>query len=211
MSAESASGSDGYGLMRAIGKLRGGTEKSMKDRAVAAQKAARQQVECELAEARHQIQTRTIVLQGGLEAWPLPGLGAMTRVRTSFGDLPAAALRKGDEVLTQGGKYCRIAWLNRVHLDEHILSLKEDSNPVVIAAGALGGRLPGVDIMLSPRQIIVADAALGLKSDREAAMLLGRPGVRRLHETSMTYTMFHVGEPAAVCVEGLFLSFPLDN
>ena len=29
----------------------------------------------------------------------------MTRVRTSFGDVHAAALRKGDEVLTRSGEY----------------------------------------------------------------------------------------------------------
>jgi len=211
MSAESASGQEGFGLFRAIGKLRGDPKTSMRDMARAAQRAARQKAECELVEARHQIQTRTIVRQDALEAWPMPGLAPMTRVRTSFGDVPSAALRKGDEVLTQTGQYRRIAWLNRVHLDEHILASKEDCNPIVIAARALEGRLPSSEIMLSPRQIIVADAGNGLKSDREAAMLLSRPGVRRLRETSISYTMFHVGEPAAICVEGLFLSFPIEH
>lgn len=211
MSAESVSGQDGFGIIRAIGKLRGESRSSTRDGNLPAHRAARRKAENELAEARHHLETRAIVRQDALEVWPMPGLAPMTRVRTSFGDLPAAALRKGDEVLTQTGEYFRIVWLDRVHLDEHVLSSKEDSNPVVIAARALEGCLPASEIMLSPRQVIVADGVNGLKSDREAAMLLSRPGIRRLRETSISYTMFHVGQPAAVCVEGLYLSFPTER
>ena len=134
----------------------------------------------------------------------------MTRVRTSFGDVHAAALRKGDEVLTRNGEYKPILWLNRIHLDEHVLGLKPDSNPIVIAPGALGASSPAVEMMVSPRQIICADDASGLTKPREASMLISRPGVRRLTETSLSYTMFHVGESAEVYCEGLYLSFPLE-
>ncbi len=140
----------------------------------------------------------------------MPGLAPMTRVRTSFGDVHAAALRKGDEVLTRSGKYMPILWLTRICLDEGILREKPDCNPVVLAAGALGPQLPASEIMLSPRQVVCADDRGGLSADREAAMLVSWPGIRRLRETGLSYTMFHVGEAAEVYCEGTYLLFPMD-
>ncbi len=157
-----------------------------------------------------QFQGRPTEGRSGLEAWPLPGLAPMTRVRTSFGDVHAAALRKGDEVLTRSGRYAPILWLTRIRLDERILAEKPDSNPVVIAAGALGPNLPTQEIIVSPRQIVCEDATTGFTGDREAASLVSRPGVRRVRETCLSYTMFHVGQPAEVYCEGTFLVFPLD-
>lgn len=206
MSAQSPSNVQGFAFKRVFGLLRAGTYVPAPERPHAATSEAGDTP----AEASHDVEAETIARQHGLELWPLPGLAPMTRVRTSFGDVPAVALRKGDPVLTRNGDYRRIAWLNRVHLDDHILSSKEDSNPIVIGARALAGRLPAAEIMLSPRQVIAADEGNGLSSDREAAMLLSRAGVRRLRETALSYTMFHVGETAAVCVEGLYLCFPCD-
>ncbi len=144
------------------------------------------------------------------QAWPLPGLAPMTRVRTNFGDVHAAALRKGDEVLTRTGEYLPILWLNRICLDERILAEKPDCNPVVFAAGALGPQVPSNEIMLSPRQIVIADDKTGLDRNQEASDLTSRPGIRRMRETSLSYTMFHVGRPAEVYCEGVFLMFPMD-
>ena len=147
----------------------------------------------------------------GLDVWPLPGLAPMTRVRTSFGDVHAVALRKGDPVLLKTGEYRPIVWLNRIMLDEHILRLKPDCNPIVIGANALGPAAPAREIQVSPRQIISGDHRSGLSASREASMLLARPGVRRLQETGLSYTMFHVGETAEIYVEGLYLRFPLET
>ena len=141
------------------------------------------------------------------DRWPLPGLAPMTRVRTSFGDVHAIALRKGDEVLTRSGEYLPILWINRIKLDEVFLSQKPDSHPIVIGAGALGQT---GEVMVSPRQVICADEASGLSAEREASMLVSHPGVRRLRETGLTYTLFHVGEAADVYCEGLYLSFPIE-
>ncbi|MCG6884592.1 MAG: Hint domain-containing protein [Silicimonas sp.] len=134
----------------------------------------------------------------------------MTRVRTNFGDVHAAALRKGDMVLTRDGGYRAIEWLTRIRLDEHILRAKPDSNPIVLAQGSLGRNVPASEIMVSPRQVVCADAAIGLNGNREAAMLVSRPGVRRFQESSLSYTMFHVGEHAEVYCEGTFMVFPID-
>ena len=86
--------------------------------------------------------------------WPLPGLAPMTRVRTSFGDVHAVALRKGDLVRVRSGEFRPIVWLNRVLLDEDFLATMPDSNPIRLRAGSLGAQLPAVDVMMSPRQIV---------------------------------------------------------
>lgn len=199
------------GIVRAISKLRPQSNSSrMIEQARAAQRAARLAGSEELAATQRQIRTRSVAVQGDLEAWPLPGLAPMTRVRTSFGDVHAAALRKGDEVLTRDGGFKPILWLNRINLEEHVLNIKPDSNPIVIAPGALGTQIPSTEIMVSPRQLICADEKNGLKRPREAAMLISRPGIRRLRETSLSYTMFHVGQPAEVYCEGLYLVFPME-
>ena len=206
-----ASNEPGGGLVRAISKIAGRSDKpSMMVRAQAAENAARNKPFEESRSRKHVNTTRTAARQADLELWPLPGLAPMTRVRTSFGDVHAAALRKGDEVLTRTGKFMPIIWLNRISLEEHVLNLKPDSNPIVLGAGSLGSGAPHTEIMVSPRQIICADDISGLSSPREASMLISRPGVRRLRETSLSYTMFHLGEAAEVYCEGIYLSFPLE-
>lgn len=212
MSSSGLGEPDGFGIQKAITKIRSvAPDLAMVERARQAKRAAeRQATTDELVRAQRQTTTRTAVRQDGLEVWPLPGLAPMTRVRTNFGDVHAAALRKGDEVLTRSGKYLPILWLNRIRLDDHILTRKPDSNPIVIAAGALGAHAPTNEIMVSPRQLICADDANGLNRNREASMLLSRTGVRRLRETGLSYTMFHLGEPAEVYCEGLYLMFPIE-
>lgn len=210
-------GKDGDALSRAMSRLSGGrsrsarqpTGNSPKDRALDAINAAKQKAHSELHAAERRQQSRTAVRENDLELWPLPGIAAMTRVQTSFGLVHAAALRKGDEVMTRDG-YKPIEWLNRIHLDDHILRMKTDSNPIVVAAGALGPNLPSHEIMVSPRQIICGDGNTDLAKQREAAMLISRAGVRRLIETCLSYTMFHVGESADVMCEGIYLKFPME-
>ena len=82
--------------------------------------------------------------------------------------------------------------------------------PVVIAAGALGPNLPIQEIIVSPRQIVCDDATTAFSGDHEAASLVSRPGVRRVRETCLSYTMVHVGQPAEIYCEGAFLVFPMD-
>ena len=134
----------------------------------------------------------------------------MTRIRTNLGDVHATALRKGDEVQTVTGEYLPILWLTRICLDERILAEKPDCNPVVFAAGAFGPQVPVREIMISPRQVVIADGRTGLARSEEAARLTTRPGIRRLRETSLSYTMFHLGRSAEVYCEGVFLHFPMD-
>jgi hypothetical protein len=194
-----------FGLMRAIEKFRPKSEAAPVD---TRSKKIRQKARTEPMRPQQAVSHRPAV--NGVEQWPLPGLAPMTRVRTSFGDVHAIALRKGDEVLLRSGEYAPIQWINRIKLDEHILALKPDSNPVVFAPGSLGANVPSNEIMMSPRQVICAHEKSGLSTSREAAMLLSRPGVRRLRETGLSYTMLHVGESADIYCEGLYLRFPIE-
>jgi hypothetical protein len=139
------------------------------------------------------------------DRWPLPGLAPMTRVSTSFGNVHAVALRQGDLVKTRSGEFKPIIWLNRVLLDETFLAEKVDSNPIRIQAGAMGPATPTTDVLVSPRQIVCPSPKSNLSERREAATLLAKPGVTRMRETGLSYTMFHLGEPAEVQCDGMFL------
>jgi hypothetical protein len=141
------------------------------------------------------------------DRWPLPGLAPMTRVRTSFGDVHAVALRKGDLVQTRSGDFKPIVWLNRVMLDAQFLDEKLDSNPIRIQAGAVGHAMPTSDVMLSPRQIVCAGAKSGRPNRFEASDLVEKPGVKRQRETGLSYTMFHLGDTEEVYCDGIYLLF----
>ena len=200
----------GSGYEKAVSRLRDGASRLRAERAREMKRAANAEEAVPPAAPENAVEMMDKPEKPALEAWPLPGLAPMTRIRTNFGDVHAAALRKGDEVLTGTGEYLPILWLTRICLDERILAEKPDCNPVVFAAGAFGPQVPSREIMLSPRQIVIADARTGLARNDEAASLTKRPGIRRLRETSLSYTMFHVGRPAEVYCEGVFLHFPLD-
>ena len=141
------------------------------------------------------------------DRWPLPGLAPMTRVRTSFGDVHAVALRKGDMVQTRSGEFKPIVWLNRVMLDAQFLEEKEDSNPIRISAGSVGTATPASDVMVSPRQVVCAGSKPGGAQRREAGDLVERPGVKRQRETGLSYTMFHLGDSDEVYCDGIYLLF----
>lgn len=135
--------------------------------------------------------------------WPLGGFAPMTRISTSFGEVHAIALRPGDAVRTAQGEYKKIVWLDRVILDEQFLSGMPDANPMRITADAFGRGLPAADVMLSPRQLLSRNPRLDIQTATEIADLGRRPGVFRQPETGLSYTMFHVGEPADILCEGL--------
>jgi len=133
--------------------------------------------------------------------WPYAGFAPMTRIRTTFGDVPAAALRKGDLVKLASGDFKPIVWLDRLVLDEQFLAGMEDAQPVLIGKGAIGRGLPQAPVKLSPRQILPRQGQVD--EAREAADLVHRPHVRRAVEDAISYTLFHVGETAEVICEGM--------
>jgi len=137
--------------------------------------------------------------------WTLPGLCWNASVMTSFGALPVQVLRLHDPLRVDNGAIARIAWVDKVHLDESFLKSFPDAQPVLIRAGALGPNLPSQDVLVSPEQKITVTGPGYSKMLRPARSLLGRPGVLRSPQMLLTYYLFHCGRPANVRCEGLDL------
>ena len=138
-------------------------------------------------------------------SWTLPGLCWNASVMTSFGALPVQVLRKHDPLRLTDGNVARIAWVDKIQLDEEFLRAYPDAQPILIRAGSLGQTLPAQDMQVSPHQKI-AVPGLNFRTELRAARdLLGRPGVLRQPQTVLTYYLFHCGQPAQVTCEGLGL------
>ena len=137
--------------------------------------------------------------------WTLPGLCWNARVITSFGALPVQVLRKFDPLRLADGSVARVAWVDKIQLDEGFLQAYPDAQPVLIRAGALGPGQPTQDIQVSPHQKISVQGANFASELRLARDLLGRPGILRQPQTILTYYLFHCGQPTKASVEGLSL------
>ncbi len=137
--------------------------------------------------------------------WTTPGFGPMTRISTNFGAVPAQALRVRDMVRTDSGAYLPIVWLDRILLSEGFMSRHPEAMPVEMQAGAFGQGLPAQSIQLSPGQGLCPGADPSLMPNQEARELLDRPGTSRRPESIFTYTLFHLGQPAHVHCEGLWV------
>ncbi len=142
----------------------------------------------------------------GPQVATLQGFGPMTRISTSFGEVPAQALRVRDMVRTRTGGFLRVEWIDRIVLGEGYLSYHPKAMPILIRANALGRDLPRADVTLAPNQPI-EPGQIRLGSDIEVAKeALHRPNVARKVEAMFTYTVFHCGIPTSVCCEGLWVT-----
>jgi len=135
----------------------------------------------------------------------LQGFGPLTRVSTSFGELPAQALRVRDLVRTRTGQFKPVKWIDQIILDEGYLSHHPRAQPIVIRAGALGRNLPRADVMFAPFQTFSRQQAFVGNPPKCAMEALGRPNVVRQTESMITYTVFHCGELTSVCCEGMWV------
>ncbi|MGG7644493.1 Hint domain-containing protein [Rhodovulum sp. YNF3179] len=136
--------------------------------------------------------------------WTVPGLAARTPVATACGDIPAHLLRERDLVLTAGGQYARIAWLDRIRLDTDFLSRHPGARPVLVRAGAFAPGVPATDLMVSPGQTIGPADRLSGGALTPAAQLVAPPDIAPATVTDVTYTVFHCGEPVSVAMGGLW-------
>lgn len=135
--------------------------------------------------------------------WSLPGLCWNTSVMTSFGALPVQVLRKHDPLRLTDGAVARIAWFDKLQLDDAFLTAYPDAQPVLIRAGALGAGQPAQDMMVSPEQKLTAHNANFSSELRLARDLIGRPGILRQPQTVLTYYMFHCDQPARISASGV--------
>lgn len=137
--------------------------------------------------------------------WSLPGVCGQANVTTSFGNLPVQVLRQFDPLRTTDGQIHRVAWIDKIQLDEAFLKDYPDAQPIHISAGALGPNMPAKDILVSPHQKVAVRGGGFELEMRLARDLLGRPGVMRKPQETVTYYLFHCGQPAKIAVEGAVL------
>lgn len=135
----------------------------------------------------------------------ISGFGPMSRITTSFGEVYAQTLRRGDRIRTKEGNYLAIQAINRLTLDAAYLQYHPDALPVVIRAGALGVGLPIADLMLAPCQSVHRNQRYAGEPFSRAIDAIGRPQVYRKPEQIITYTVFHCGRPATVLSEGIWM------
>ena len=135
----------------------------------------------------------------------LTGFGPMSRVATSFGDVPAQVLRVRDRVRTKTGEYLEIKKIDRITLDEDFLQYHPGAQPILIRAGALSTGMPKADLVLAPYQQIDKSQPGFRTSGNRAIDTLDRPLCLRKNEAMITYTIFHCGRPATVNCEGLWV------
>ncbi len=135
----------------------------------------------------------------------LIGFGPMSRVSTSFGEVPAQALRERDRVRTKTGEYLEIQKIDRITLDEDFLQYHPGAQPILIRAGALANNIPKADLVLAPYQQIDKSQPCLQASGNRAVDTLHKSHCMRKIEPMITYTIFHCGRPATVNCEGLWI------
>ena len=129
----------------------------------------------------------------------------MSRVSTSFGEVPAQALRERDRVRTKTGEYLEIQKIDRIALDRDFLQYHPGAQPILIRAGALATNIPKFDVVLAPYQQIDKSQSCLRASGNRAVDTLRKSHCMRKIEPMITYTIFHCGRPAAVNCEGLWI------
>lgn len=135
----------------------------------------------------------------------LPGFSGKARVMTSFGALPIEALRHRDELRTSSGRIMRVMAIDKILLDADFLTLHPEATSIRVRAGALGRGLPQRDVVMSPRQKIVASNVASASAARVVEDMRGLPGILPMPPDNAVYYRFHVGEPAMVQVEGMWV------
>ena len=84
----------------------------------------------------------------------LAGFDPSTRVITDDGPTPLEWLNEGDRVMTHGGGFEPVLWIDRTRLQMGKLRSIPELAPVLIEAGALGDNRPERAIVVSPSQLM---------------------------------------------------------
>jgi hypothetical protein len=124
---------------------------------------------------------------------------------TSFGELPIKALRLRDPIRTSSGSFLPVKWVDAVHLDEAFLGGFPDAMPIFVPARSLGRDSPKENVLVSPHQKLPVGDNTFHPDQRLARDLVARPGVMRRPVGTVSYYLFHLGEPAKVMIEGLWV------
>ena len=102
------------------------------------------------------LQTELLTVSGTVVACFVAG----TRIATPDGDRPVESLAIGDPVTTAEGGIAALRWIGRRSYNGRMLAGRDELLPVRIRAGALGGRLPRRDLLVSPKHAMALDGLL---------------------------------------------------
>ena len=135
-------------------------------------------------------------------SWRLPGFTGKARVSTSFGELPIEALRPRDALRTSDGRFLKVEWVDKIHLESEFLRLYPDTKPVLIRSNSFGKGTPNRDVWMSRHQYVMASQMS--RNVKTVESLLSRSAMAATSHDFVTYYLFHCGEPAMVSVDGLW-------
>ena len=140
----------------------------------------------------------------GDQNWRLQGIYAETSVTTNFGKVPAQLIRLGDRVRTRSGLYLPVRDIQEYILDAEYLERHPEALPVLIPVGAIDGRLPTQDVMLSPELLVTLDARR-TKPEMTLAREL-RNSCPAVDTTlgMVAYYQFGLDRPAEIYCEGIW-------
>lgn len=137
--------------------------------------------------------------------WKLQGILAQTCVTTNFGKVPAHLIRVGDRVRTRSGRYLRVCNIHEYKLDIEYVERHPEALPVLIQRGALDGRYPTQDVLLSSEQFVTFD---GKHAQPDMIHAREIPRGRRTVDATfglVAYYKFELEEPAEMYCEGIWV------
>lgn len=137
--------------------------------------------------------------------WRLQGILAQTSVTTNFGKVPAQLIRVGDRVRTRNGRYMPVMDIHEYKLDLEYVERHAEALPVLIPTGAIDGRHPTQDVLLSPEQLVTCDGKHALPDMIRARDI---PRSRRTVDPTLglvAYFKFELEEPTEIYCEGIWV------
>jgi hypothetical protein len=133
----------------------------------------------------------------------LRGVGAQTRLMTSFGMVPAQLLRRGDSLRTANGNYAKVASVRALRFDAGFLQDHDFAHPVLVSAKALGRSLPERNAVFAPDEVLRLRSPSGERKDVRAHELASKPHVYRAPMAPLTYYEIRCEEPVTAMAEGI--------
>ena len=135
----------------------------------------------------------------------LQGILAQTCVTTNFGKVPAHLIRVGDRVRTRIGRYLPVKDIHEYKLDLEYIERHPEALPVLIRQGAIDGRHPTQDVLLSPEQLVTLDG-----KHTKTNLVHARELPRSRHKVDPTlglvaYYKFELEEPTEIFCEGIWV------